>query len=155
MILDYTRLTPATLDQALAMMRSFYTEEVLEYREQRARAALEQLLAQPEFGGLWFIQADSQPVGYFVLTVCCSLEFGGRFALLDEFFVESANRGGGIGARVLQAVEEEAARMGVAAVRLEVDRLNPRVRAFYARSGFVPHERDLMTKWLGDAPASL
>jgi GNAT superfamily N-acetyltransferase len=147
-MLDYTRLDAQRITAALAMMRRFYSEEQLDFREERAHTALEYLAAHPEAGGFWFIQDGGRAVGYFVLTLCHSLEFGGRFALLDEFFVEAAQRGAGTGARALARIEEEAARMGVDAVRLEVDRANVRARAFYARSGFAAHERDLMTKWL-------
>lgn len=148
MALDYTKLNAARTAEALALMRRFYTEEALDYREARARHALEHLAAHPEAGGFWFIEADGRAVGYFVLTVCHSLEFGGRFALLDEFFVDAAHRGAGTGALALARIEEEAARLGVEALRLEVDRANARVRAFYQRSGFAAHPRDLMTKWL-------
>ena len=130
------------------MMRRFYAGESLDYREARARGALEELAAGPDLGGFWFIEADGRAAGYFVLTVCYSLEFGGRYALLDEFFLEADRRGAGIGARALVRIQEEAARMGVAALRLEVDRLNPRIRGFYVRFGFEAHARDLMTKWL-------
>ncbi len=146
--LNFVRLEPSRLPEALALMARFYREEALEYREKRARSALEQLLAQPDYGGFWFIEAGGHAAGYFVLTVCYSLEFGGRYALLDEFFVEAESRGAGIGARALARIGEEAARMGLAALRLEVDRFHPRLRAFYARAGFEPHQRDLMTKWL-------
>ncbi len=134
--------------EALAMMRRFYAEEGLEFREERARRAVEHLAAHPEAGGFWFIEDGGRAVGYFALTLCHSLEFGGRFALLDEFFVEPEHRGAGVGALALARIEEEAASLGVEAVRLEADRGNPRVRAFYRRNGFTAHERDIMTKWL-------
>ena len=148
MTVDYQRLTRDRIPEALAMMRRFYTEERLELHEDRARPGLEELIAGADRGGWWFIVADGKVAGYFVLTVSFSLEFGGRFALLDEFFVLAESRGGGIGTQSLERVEEEAARMGVAAMRLEVDRSNARLQAFYARSGFVAHDRDLMSKWL-------
>ena len=141
-------MTAARIGEGLAAMQRFYEEESLEFREQRARQALEQLLENPDCGGLWFIERDRATAGYFVLTACWSLEFGGKYALLDEFFVERNRRGAGIGAVALQRIVEETGRMGVSAIRLEVDRLNPRVRAFYQRSGFTAHDRDLMTRWL-------
>jgi GNAT superfamily N-acetyltransferase len=146
--LDYSRLTAGRILEALELMRRFYTEESLEFRVARAQSALEQLTADPSRGCLWFIESAGRAVGYFVITSCYSLEFGGRFALLDEFYVTPEARGAGVGAQALTRIQEEAARMGVAALRLEVDRHNPRVRAFYARSGFAAHDRDLMTKWL-------
>jgi GNAT superfamily N-acetyltransferase len=141
-------LAPATLDTALALMASFYTEESLDFRESRARRALEQLLADPNHGIFRFIELDGEPAGYFVLTLGFSLEFEGRFALLDEFYVVPAHRGRGIGAEVLRHIQRGAESLGVVALRLEVDRANPRVRAFYQRAGFVPHDRDLMTQWI-------
>jgi GNAT superfamily N-acetyltransferase len=151
--LDYRRLTRDCIPDALAMMSRFYTEERLQFHEERTRRALEEVLGAGDRGGWWFIVADGQVAGYFALTACFSLEFGGRFALLDEFFMLAEFRGGGIGALALDRVQEEAARMGVAAIRLEVDRSNTRLQAFYRRSGFAAHDRDLMTKWLSaDVP---
>ncbi|MCU1237646.1 MAG: N-acetyltransferase, partial [Candidatus Solibacter sp.] len=130
-------LTPDTLDRALAFMSAFYAEEALDFREPRARHALEQLLADPALGVFRFIEKDGEPVGYFVLTLGFSLEFAGCFALLDEFYVAPAHRGHGIGGEALIEIQRIAASLGVAALRLEVDRANPRVHAFYQRAGFV------------------
>jgi len=143
-------LTAATLDRALALMSDFYAEEALDYREPRARAALHSLLDDPALGVFRFIQLAGESVGYFVLTLGFSLEFAGRFALLDEFYVVPAHRGHGLGTLALAEIRHAALSLGVAALRLEVDRDNPRVRAFYQRSGFVAHDRDLMTQWLDD-----
>jgi GNAT superfamily N-acetyltransferase len=146
--LDFVRLTAPRTPEALAVMQRFYEEESLEFREHRATHALQQLLAHPECGGLWFIELDGTIGGYFVLTACWSLEFGGKYALLDEFFVEPNRRGKGIGAAAMQRIVEESQHMGVQAIRLEVDRRNPRVQAFYQRSGFATEDRNLLTKWL-------
>ena len=129
-------------------MSAFYIEESLDFREARARHALEVLLAEPAHGIFRYIQLDGKPVGYFVLTLGFSLEFAGRFALLDEFYVTPARRGLGLGGHTLAYIQRAAAELDVAALRLEVDRANPRVRAFYQRAGFVAHGRDIMTHWL-------
>ena len=144
----FLSLTPQTLDTALELMARFYAGEALDFQPHRARRALEHLLANHDLGVFSFIQLDGRIAGYFVLTLGFSLEFGGRFALLDEFYVEPAHRGHGMGATALDYIERIARSYGVAALRLEVDRANPRVRAFYQRAGFQPHDRDLMTKWL-------
>ena len=145
MALDFVRLTAPRTTEALAWMQRFYEEESLEFSEHRAAGALRQLLEHPDCGGFWFIEPDGITAGYFVLTACWSLELGGKYALLDEFFVEPTLRGKGIGADALQRIVEQAGQMGVASIRLEVDRRNPRVQAFYERSGFVAHDRNLMT----------
>ena len=43
---------------------------------------------QPRVRAIWLIEADGADVGYMVVTICVSLEFGGRFALLDEFYLD-------------------------------------------------------------------
>jgi GNAT superfamily N-acetyltransferase len=144
----FEALTPSGLEAALDLMAGFYAEERLHYDEPRARHALGHLLANPGLGTFQFIRLADEEVGYFVLTVCFSMEFAGRFALLDEFYVDPAHRGRGFGAQAIDRIRRTALSFGVAAVRLEVDRANPRVRAFYRRNGFEPHDRDLMTLWL-------
>src|SRR5713226_7642469 len=133
-------LTADRIEEALGMMERFYAEMKLEFVRERARRALEEL---DGFGGWWFIEAEGRAVGYFVLTVGYSLEFGGRFALLDEFFVEREWRGKGLGAAVMGRILEEAAAMGVGALHLEAE---GDVREFYKRSGFVVRGREMMTR---------
>jgi GNAT superfamily N-acetyltransferase len=138
-------LTADRIPDALHMMERFYAEIGLEFVSARARHALEGLA---QFGGWWFLESEGVAIGYFVLTIGYSLEFGGRYALLDEFFVEPAWRGKGIGTAALDRILEEAAAMGVAAVHLEADRHDGRVQAFYQRAGFAPRGREMMTRWV-------
>jgi GNAT superfamily N-acetyltransferase len=135
-------LTPDRVDEALGMMERFYGEMHLDFARDRARCALEGLGG---FGGWWFLEADGRAVGYFVLTIGYSLEFGGRFALLDEFFIEREWRGRGLGAAAMERIVEEARAMGAGALHLEAD---GHVVEFYARSGFTARGRDMMTRWL-------
>src|SRR5882724_8532930 len=105
------RLTADRADEALGMMKRFYAEMHLEFVPKRAQQALAALNG---FGAWWFIEVGGVAVGYFVLTIGYSLEFGGKFALLDEFFVEPGWRGKGIGAAAMDQILKEAATLGVA-----------------------------------------
>lgn len=118
------------------------------YDEGRQRRALERLLDAPEYGGAWLIQADGQPAGYLVLTVCYSLEFHGPYALLDELFVEDIWRGQRIGTQSLAFAEEWARRRGFRALRLEVGHSNPGALRLYRRHGFDAPDRHLLSKAL-------
>lgn len=141
-------LTAADLGRSLAMMAKLYAGENIPFDAARARRATEKLLAEPEFGGVWTIRAEGAPAGYLALLLGYSLEFGGRFGLLDELFVEEAWRGSGIGKQALAFAEEECRARGWRALRLEVARENQRAINLYRRSGFAPHDRYLMTKWI-------
>ena len=56
--------------------------------------------------------------------------------LMDGICVSNAARGQGIGTLLLNAIEDEARRLGLARVRLDVIDSNPRARALYERQGF-------------------
>jgi GNAT superfamily N-acetyltransferase len=135
-------LTADRVEEALGMMERFYREMNLEFVRERAGRALHGL---DGFGGWWFIAQDGQPAGYFVLTVGYSLEFGGRFALLDEFYLEPEWRGKGLGSGVMDRILTEARALGAEALHLEAE---GHVREFYRRSGFVARGREMMSRWL-------
>jgi ribosomal protein S18 acetylase RimI-like enzyme len=140
----------ADLDVVLGLMRGLYASDHLEYEETRARRALAGLLAEPALGGVWLMESGGGVLGYAVLTLGYSLEFGGRFWVLDELFIRDEHRGQGVGGQVLRRIEEMARALGLHAVRLEVSRSNGRARELYRRAGFEAHDRDLMTLWLED-----
>jgi GNAT superfamily N-acetyltransferase len=114
----------------------------------RAVRATDWLLANPDWGGIWVIQADGQDAGYLVLTVCFSLEFHGRMALLDELFIDSAWRGRGLGPAAVEFAGSWSRDRGFAALRLEVAEDNAHALHVYRGSGFESDGRHIMTKWL-------
>jgi len=148
MPLEFNPLTPATLDRALDMMASLYGAEAGRHGRAHARGAVEWLMAHPEQGGVWLIEAEAAIAGYIVLTACCSLEFGGPFALLDELYFEPEWRGRGLGAEAIAFAERWARARGMEALRLEVAHANEPALRLYRRCGFAAHGRDLMTKWI-------
>jgi GNAT superfamily N-acetyltransferase len=136
------------LDQILPMMSRLYGQDGLPFDAVRTRVAAEWLLAHADSGAIWTIEAGEAPVGYMVMTMCASLEFGGRFALLDELYLEAPWRGRGLGAQAIEFVAEWARARGMAAVRLETAQDNQRAQGLYRKCGFILHDRYLMTKWL-------
>ncbi len=144
----FVPLTAARAREVLAWMSLLYRHEDLFFDEPRALRAVEELIANPELGGIWWIEAEGVVAGYFVLTICYSLEFGGRFGMLDEFFIAEALRGKGIGTQALAFAAEWCRGRRLEALRLEVDPRNKRGQKLYRRSGFELQERYLMTRWL-------
>lgn len=152
---DSERVTPVPAGPADAvrfvpLMREFYAHERLEYGP-RVEAALAALLAEPAHGLAWLLRApDGRDAGYLVLTWGWSLEFGGRFGLVDELYVAPGFRGAGAGSRALAAAAGACLDAGALAVRLEVDHANPGAEALYRRMGFGRHDRHIMTRRLGN-----
>ena len=130
------------------LMREFYAHEGLVFDEERTLGAFRTLAADPNLGRVWIFRAGGEAVGYVVVTVCFSLEFAGRYALVDELYVREAHRGRGIGARALEVAAEACRELDVSALRLEVDVTNMRGMAFYRRLGFALQERHMMSRWI-------
>jgi len=132
----------------LEMMREFYAQQHMRFDENAASNAVAKLLPPSKHGEIYLIFRGPQLAGYFVLTFCFSLEFHGRFALLDEVYLREPFRRQKLGHGVVGFVEGICRREGIAALRLEVGRDNAPAQALYAKSGFAEDARNLMTKWL-------
>jgi GNAT superfamily N-acetyltransferase len=139
----------AHIDRLVDLMAQLYLhDDTIQFDPDRTRRVIHELLANPHWGCIWWMEADGELAGYFVLTLGYSLEFGGRFAFLDEFLVEEPWQGQGIGTRALAFMEEWCREQGIGAMRLEVGYENPRALALYRRTGFQTLDRHFMTRRL-------
>lgn len=152
--MQFTRATVAHRDTLLMMMREFYAFEHLPWDEAEARRALDTLLEDGRLGEVWLAVREGETAGYFVLSFGFSLEFRGRFALLDELFLREGHRGGGLGRRAMEQAVRACRAQGIRALRLEVEHRNTAAQAFYRRLGFHAHERHLMTQWIDADPSA-
>lgn len=156
--LGWRMATLADGPEVLARMEAFYAEERLGFDGATQGRALDALLADPALGAVFLLEPEGaagsaegrvEAAGYVVLTRGHSLEFGGKFYLLDELYVAPAWRGRGEGGRVVRRAADWAREQGAGALRLEVARENGRARALYERAGLVAEARELMTLRLG------
>jgi len=144
----FRRLERCSLDLMLDLSAQLYAREGLAWNRAHALRAAEELIAEPERGGVWLIGVDGEPAGYLVLTICFSLEFGGRFGLLDEIFIAEAWRSRGIGGEAIDFAAEWCRERGMEALRLEVWTGNAGAIRLYERAGFALEQRHLMTRQL-------
>ena len=135
-------------DVLLTMMRKYYSFDGHAFEPNRARVALLAFLREPSFGRAWFICDDSIPVGYIVLTLGYSLEYLGRDAFIDEFYLSESHRGKGWGKQALAFVEDQARNLEVRSIHLEVVRQNTGAKEVYRKSGYADHDHYLMSKWI-------
>lgn len=94
------------------------------------------------------IQQDNQAVGYIVLTFGYSLEYRGRDAMIDEFYIRETYRGQGVGKKTIQFIENVCQDLGIQAVHLEVERENQKAQNLYRQAGFTDKNRYFLTKWI-------
>lgn len=130
-------------------MREFYIEDHLIYNDDTASRSVKELLADKSLGAIFLLRDSvNQTLGYAVATLGFSLEFGGRFVLLDELYLHPTTRGLGAGKSALAYIESWAATQGIGHVRLEVNHHNKMAYALYLQSGFHDDHRYILSKSL-------
>jgi len=111
------------------------------------RETLRELLGNPLVGHAFLIHHSERCIGYIVLSFDFSLEFGGKNAWIDEFFVQREFRSQGVGSKAIAFAVQTARECGAKVLHLEVNRGN-RAIDLYRRFGFEDHDRYLLSKWL-------
>lgn len=136
------------IETLLVMMERFYAIDGYPFNAERTRKSLEEFIADKDLGTVWMINDDLRTIGYCILAVVYSFEFGGKNAFIDEFYLEPEYRGKGIGRSVLEEIVEEAKRSGIHALHLETERHNDRALQLYRSIRFTDHQRVLMTRYI-------
>lgn len=108
--------------------------------------SVERLLSDGTLGEIWLIKKCDHLIGYVVVCFSYSIELGGREVVIDELYIEAAERGMGVGAEILGRLKEHMRAHNVVAIQLEVDRRNERAKSLYVQSGFSCRDKyQLMT----------
>jgi ribosomal protein S18 acetylase RimI-like enzyme len=141
-------LSDRELPALLELMREFYAQQQMHFDESAASLAVTRGLNNPDLAQIYLIFRGAELAGYFALTFCFSLEFHGRFALLDELYLREPYRRQKLGKAVVGFAEDLCRKAGIQAVRLEVGRDNEGAQSLYRAVGFKQDVRNLMTKWL-------
>ena len=134
------------LKSLLMLMEKYYEYDHHNFDRKKAQMAMRTLLADPALGMVFLATDSDLAIGYLVLAFGYSLEYHGRDAFVDEYFILEKHRGKGLGREMLARAQKAAKKMGIKAIHLEVTRHNDPVLGFYRREGFVDHDRYLMTK---------
>jgi diamine N-acetyltransferase len=132
----------------LKFMRAYYAFDGHSFDEDKARAALTTLLRDANLGRVWLILDGEAPVGYVVIAFGYSLEWLGRDAFVDEFYLLPEYRGRGWGRKAMAFVEDAARSLNVRALHLEVVRQNAAALQVYRKLGFKERESTFLSKWI-------
>jgi ribosomal protein S18 acetylase RimI-like enzyme len=134
---------PALVD----LMAAFHAESDYTLDRAWAEASFRKLLDEDAFGTAWIARENEEAVGYVVLTLRFSMEFGALAGMIDDLFVQPAFRRRGIGSGLLEALVSTCRAIHVAAIQVEVDPGNAAGMALYRRLGLHPYtiERQTLT----------
>ena len=134
--IDFIRAGISDVGSLLPLVEGYHLFEGIEMSVETRHGAVEALLADPALGNIWLITKSGQAIGYIALCYGYSIEFAGRDAFIDEFYIRPEYRRLGIGSRTLDVVKTEAGKKGIKALHLEVGEENAAARLLYGRHGF-------------------
>lgn len=129
----------------LAMVRAFHAEEG-HFLDAPAEAAVARIAKGEELARAWVVRRGAEAMGYLVLTVGYSIEYGGRDGFVDDLYLAPELRGRGVGKRLLTFALEQAAALGINTLHLEVEGGNARAQRLYQAAGFEETGRRLMRR---------
>lgn len=132
----------------LELIREFCEVDGHPFDELTLRPALRKILSDRVLGRAWLIQHEKEAIGYIVLTFGYSLEYRGRDAFIDEFYIKESHRRQGIGKKTIEFIETLCPSLEIKALHLEVEGKNIAGLHFYRQVGFKDQQRYLMTKWI-------
>jgi diamine N-acetyltransferase len=132
----------------LNFMRAYYAFDGHGFDEDKAGTALSTLLRDPNLGRVWLILDGNDPVGYVVICFGYSLEWLGRDAFVDEFYLMEEYRRRGWGRKAMAFVEDAARSLNVRALHLEVVQQNTAALQVYRKLGFKDRQSTFLSKWI-------
>lgn len=145
---DFRVAYESDVNTLLEFMRAYYSFDGHGFDCAKARAALTVLLRDANLGRAWLILDDETPVGYIVLCFGYSLEWLGRDAFIDEFYLREEFRGRGWGRKTMAFVENAAREAGIRTLHLEVVQKNVAALQVYRKIGFAEHKSTFLSKWI-------
>ena len=130
------------LEELVSLVKRYHIFESINSSAKERETALVPLLAcDSKMGFIAIAEANEKIIGYLAACYGYTIEFGGRDAFVDEFYVLEAMRGRGVGSKLIELAKEEARNRRVLALHLEVSTNNVLAKKLYKRLGFVGRER--------------
>ncbi len=132
--------------ELLALARAFH-DEGGQSLDAAGEAAVLPIAAGEVLARGWILRrAGATAVGYLVLTIGYSIEYGGRDGFLDEIYLVPELRGQGLGRGVIAFALEQARLLGINTLHLEVEPGNAAADRLYRAVGFTETGRRLMRR---------
>ena len=125
------------LEVLLGLLQALFSIEA-DFRPDpdRQRRGLALLLAEPARAAVLVAERRGAVVGMVTAQLVVSTSEGGPSGWVEDMVVAEAERGRGLGRRLLEAIEAWAHARGATRLQLLADRENAPALAFYARLGW-------------------
>jgi ribosomal protein S18 acetylase RimI-like enzyme len=144
-MVDVAPVGPSDAPALLCLACAYYAEEGRRL-DAAGEAALVQIARGEPLARAWLMRACGRPIGYLVITLGYSVEYGGTDGFIDELYLVPDGRGRGLGRKLLNHAFAEAAQLGIRTLHLEVEADNARAAQLYSSAGFEETGRRLMRR---------
>src|SRR3954452_15749463 len=125
----------ADAETLLHMARAFHQEDGHRL-DAGGEMAVAQIATGEPFARAWIVRQAGDAIGYVVLTLGYSIEYGGRDGFIDDLYLVPAVRGRGYGRQLMHFALSQAAALGVKTLHLEVETGNESAMRLYRSIGF-------------------
>jgi ribosomal protein S18 acetylase RimI-like enzyme len=136
-------LSVLEIDEILSMMEEFYIIDNYPFEIETSKKLFHQFIEDENLGKAWLILNENEIVGYVILTFVFSFEYQGKIAFLDELYIKNTAQGKGFGKQTLNFIREEAHKLSLKIIYLEVEPHNLPAQKLYIANDFEEHKRKL------------
>jgi ribosomal protein S18 acetylase RimI-like enzyme len=140
----YNPISISDIENIIQLMGEFYRIDNYPFDIEISRELFNQFLADENLGKAWLILHQNEIVGYVILTYVFSFEYQGKIAFLDELYIRENARGKGIGKETIAFIQQEAAKLSLKIIYLEVESHNHAAQKLYIANDFAIHKRKIM-----------
>jgi GNAT superfamily N-acetyltransferase len=131
--------------EILELLTEFYETDIESSLAKKLSGTLTELINYSKYGNVFIIKSGLEIIGYLILTFGYSIEYGGRDAFIDEFYIKETYRNKGIGKEALEYIIKYARTTGIKALHLQVKEKHKDAASLYEKSGFTFHDGSFMT----------
>ena len=140
----YNPISFSDIENIIQLMGEFYRIDNYPFDIEISRKLFNQFLTDENLGKAWLILYQNEIVGYVILTYVFSFEYQGKIAFLDELYIRENARGKGIGKETIAFIQQEAAKLSLKIIYLEVETHNDAAQKLYIANDFAIHKRKIM-----------
>lgn len=140
----YSPISKKDIEILVAMMQDFYAIDGYPINAEVSKGLFQNFIENQNSGRAWLIESNGEVAGYVILTFIFSFEFGGWIAFVDELYIKESFRGKGIGKSSIDFIKQEAHRLELKLLYLEVEHHNSNAKKLYLDKGFTAHKRQLL-----------
>ncbi len=128
----------------VSLMADFYAIDGYPIDAELSKKNFELFINKPDLGRAWLIYEDDEIVGYVMIVFMFSFEYGGSIAFLDELYLNENARGKGLGKKSVAFVQDQAHKINLKLLYLEIEQHNSTAQKLYLAAGFELHNRNIM-----------